>query len=101
MEGTKINLSDPSGEMVASGAKAVGAVGELCSHVWLGRAPACFAHWFPQPCYCMAQMVQSMCRDALKLKRKEDCPDEPDCFYRAQGPDNTNMIKQCNMDHCH
>lgn len=66
----KINLSDPSGEMVASGAKVVEAVGKLCSHVWLGRAPACFAHWFPQPCYCMAQMVQSLCRNALKLKRK-------------------------------
>ena len=32
---------------------------------------------------------------------KEGCPDQPDCFYRAQGPDNTNMIKQRNMDHCH
>ena len=38
MDGTKINLSDPSGETVDSGAKAVGAMGKLCSPVWPGQS---------------------------------------------------------------
>lgn len=38
MEGTKINVSDTSGEMAASGAKAARATGELGSHVWPGQS---------------------------------------------------------------
>lgn len=38
MEGMKINLSDPSGETVDSGAKAVGAMGKLCWPMWPGQS---------------------------------------------------------------